>query len=366
VIDGGAPPTLFAVLKHRRQAVVEFWGQKIRDAITGATLPRGELLDRIPAFVVEIVAALNPDAVPLPTASDNAEEHGAQRLRLGFDVGEVVREYGLLHEAILDVARAEGYTPNVQEQAIVAKWLNAGIAEAVAQYVKQRDVELQRQASEHLGFIAHELRNPITAALLAFQRLKEKGQVQAAGRAYEQLERGLRRTREMIDTTLEHASMKLGIEPKLARLHVLTLLVEVELDAASEAQARQVQTVISAPGDLQIQADASLLKSAIANLLHNGIKFSAPGTSVAITARREEGHVTIEVADSCGGLPPGRVEELFAPLVQRGENRSGFGLGLSIAMHAVQAHGGTIEVRDIPGTGCVFSIRLPQAGGAAV
>ena len=87
---------------------------------------------------------------------------------------------------------------------------------------------------------------------------------------------------------------------------------------------------------------------------------------VSITAQSAQGHLTIDVADTCGGLPPGKVEELFAPLVQRGENRSGFGLGLSIAMHAVQAHGGTIEVRDIPGTGCVFSVRLPQASGAAV
>ncbi len=64
-----------------------------------------ELLDRIPAFVDEIIAALYPDAMPLPSSSGNAEEHGAQRLRLHFDVAEVVREYGLLHECILEIAR---------------------------------------------------------------------------------------------------------------------------------------------------------------------------------------------------------------------------------------------------------------------
>ena len=160
--------------------------------------------------------------------------------------------------------------------------------------------------------------------------------------------------------------MKLGIEPKLERVALLPFLVDTEMDAGAEAQARQIQTSVSAPGDLEIQADPRLLKSAVSNLLHNAVKFSHPGSSVSVTAERAQGHVTIEVADSCGGLPPGKVEELFAPLVQRGDNRSGFGLGLAIAMHAVQAHGGTIEVRDIPGDGCVFSIRLPQAGGAAV
>jgi signal transduction histidine kinase len=72
------------------------------------------------------------------------------------------------------------------------------------------------------------------------------------------------------------------------------------------------------------------------------------------------GSVTIEVADACGGLPPGKIEDLFSPTVQRGGNRTGFGLGLSIARQAVEAHLGRIDVRDVPGTGCVFSILLPQ------
>jgi signal transduction histidine kinase len=66
----------------------------------------------------------------------------------------------------------------------------------------------------------------------------------------------------------------------------------------------------------------------------------------------------IEVADGCGGLAPGKAEELFTPLVQRGEDRSGFGLGLSIALQAAEAHNGTIKVRDVPGTGCAFVIDL--------
>jgi len=365
VIDSGLPPTLFTLLKEKRQALLDRWSQKVRASITGASLPRSELMDQMPAFVIEIIAALNPDALPQPTASDNAEEHGAQRLRLGFDIGEVVREYGLLHECILDLAQEAEMTLNVRDQRIVAQWLNAGIAEAVAQYSKQRDLELQRQASEHLGFIAHELRNSLTAPLLAFKRL-QTGVLAQGGRPVDQLERGLRRTREMIDSTLLHASMQLGIELKPEAVALLPFLFDAELDVGAEAQAREIQTMMSAPADLDIRADPRLLKSAVLNLLHNAVKFSHPGGTVSVTAQSARGHVTIDVTDSCGGLPPGKVEELFAPLVQRGDNRSGFGLGLAIAMHAVQAHGGTIEVRDMPGDGCVFSIRLPQAGGAAV
>jgi signal transduction histidine kinase len=86
---------------------------------------------------------------------------------------------------------------------------------------------------------------------------------------------------------------------------------------------------------------------------------SRPGGRVSLAARVVEGQVRIEVADQCGGLPPGRAEDLFRPFTQRSANRSGLGLGLSISHRAVEANGGTLTVRDVPGTGCVFTIALP-------
>jgi signal transduction histidine kinase len=67
------------------------------------------------------------------------------------------------------------------------------------------------------------------------------------------------------------------------------------------------------------------------------------------------------VEDACGGLPAGAGAELFEPFVQRGADRSGLGLGLAIARQAIEAHGGTVELRNRPGHGCVFTVRLPAA-----
>ena len=202
--------TLFGVLKMRREVLVACWGAKIRAAVD-APLTTAELLDKMPAFVDEIIAALYPDAVPLPVTSGNAEEHGAQRLRLHFDVAEVVREYGLLHECILEIARDSKLTISLREQQVISRWLNSGIADALAQYVKRRDMERDRQTSEHLGFIAHELRNPLSAARAAVQRLRNNER--AVPRVTELLERSLRRASDMIDKALSHASLNLGVEP---------------------------------------------------------------------------------------------------------------------------------------------------------
>ena len=77
--------------------------------------------------------------------------------------------------------------------------------------------------------------------------------------------------------------------------------------------------------------------------------------------RAMDGRVAIEVEDECGGLPEGQTD-LFKPSGERrGKNRTGLGLGLSIARRAVRAQGGDIEGHDMPGKGCTFVIQVPAA-----
>jgi signal transduction histidine kinase len=70
--------------------------------------------------------------------------------------------------------------------------------------------------------------------------------------------------------------------------------------------------------------------------------------------------VLIEVEDECGGLPPGKLAEMFEPFSQRGSDRSGLGLGLSICEKAAKASGGEVRARDLPLRGCVFTLDLPS------
>jgi signal transduction histidine kinase len=355
--------TLHALLKDRRQDLIDRWCSRIRRTVASEAIPQAELIDHVPRFVDDLIAALYPEAMPLPGGSPHAVEHGAQRLRLGFDVGEVVREYGILHLCILELAREGGLAISIDEQELVARWLNAGIADAVSQYVSHRDLELQRQGSEHLGFIAHEVRNPLSAARLAFMSLR-LGPLAVGGEIVERLDRNLRRTADVVDSTLTHAWLKLGVPIRAERIKLEHFLGEICRDAEGEAESRRIDLSLAVDAGLELDADARLLRSAVTNLVLNAVKFSRAGGAVAIMGHQTEGRALIEVADSCGGLPAGRAEELFAPLVQRGGDRSGYGLGLAIAMQAAKAHDGTIKVRDVPGHGCVFVIDLPLRTGA--
>src|SRR5678816_3801990 len=134
----------------------------------------------------------------LTSLGEDAVEHGAQRLNLGFNVAEVVREYGTLHRCIIEIAGEGGLTIARDEQMVIARWLNQGLANAVSQYVTERDIEQQREASEHLGVIAHEIRTPLSSARVACDLLK-KVELAGGSRPVELMERALRRARSVVD-----------------------------------------------------------------------------------------------------------------------------------------------------------------------
>jgi signal transduction histidine kinase len=355
---------LHEVLAAKRDEVVLRWKARVRGTLAPEAMPPLEIEDHIPAFVDEIVSALREVSGlsargPSPDESATAGEHGIQRLRLGFSLDSVVREYGTLRQAILDTARETGAPPTPGELQVLFDTLITGIAHAVTEYSRQRDAELLRQANEHFAFIAHELRNPLSSAMTAFKLLKNKGELPAESRSVGALERGLQRTSELVDQTLQIARVASGIELHRQATTLTDLFEDAEGNALSDAESRGVDIRTVVEKDQRVMLDTRLVRSALGNLVRNGVKYTSPGSAVELRGEIANGRAIIEVEDHCGGLEPGKVEEAFAPFVRLDDRQSGFGLGLAIAKQAVDAHGGSIRVQNLPGKGCIFVLELP-------
>jgi signal transduction histidine kinase len=355
---------LHDMLAARRDDVMRRWNAQVRGTLAPEAMPPLELADHIPEFVDEIASALRRDAGvsspgPSPEQSATAAVHGAQRLRLGFSLDSVVREYGALRDAIMNTARDTGEQPTFRELQVLFDAMVAGIAQAVSEYTRQRDAELVRQGNEHFAFIAHELRNPLSSAVMAFNLLSGKGQLPAENRSVGALERGLRRTSDLIDQTLEMTRVASGIELKRQETTLKDLFDDVELGAVSEAESKGVEIRALVEKDERLMLDTRLVRSALGNLLRNAVKYTSEGSSVELRGKVANGYAVIEVEDRCGGLEPGKVERAFAPFVRLDKRESGFGLGLAIAKQAVDAHGGSIRVQNLPGRGCIFVLELP-------
>jgi signal transduction histidine kinase len=131
--------------------------------------------------------------------------------------------------------------------------------------------------------------------------------------------------------------------------------------ARLEANTRGCPFAVAEVGPLLgVVANRDLLLAALANLLHNAFKFTQHQTEISLTAYALGDRIIIDVADNCGGLSPGDAEKLFVPFAQRSHDKTGVGLGLSIARQSVTEQGGLLTVKDMPGVGCTFTINLPR------
>jgi signal transduction histidine kinase len=167
---------------------------------------------------------------------------------------------------------------------------------------------------------------------------------------------------DLCDRALVDVRLKAGLPERHEQVSVAEFIKEIEVSAAIDAKAYGIELLVCdvEPG-LFIKVDRQILSGATANLLQNAFKFTRFHSSVSLIAFSRADRVLIEVQDECGGLPPGDTEDLFRMFEQRSADRSGLGLGLGISRRGVEANGGKLRVRNLPGKGCVFTIDLPRA-----
>jgi len=293
-----------------------------------------------------------------------ASEHGADLMRRGFQVDQVVHDYGDLCQAITDLAFEGKVVINVDEFRTLNRCLDNGIAGAVTEFSQQHDRAISDKRddalNERLGSLAHELRNLINNATLAVAAIR-KGNVGLGGATGAVLDRSLVSLRNLVDRSIADVRVTAGMPANREVVSVADFIAEVRILAALEAHSKQC-TFIATEVDptLSVAVDRDMLFSAVGNLLQNAFKFTRRGTCVSLSAHSVGDRVHIDVADHCGGLPKNGEETMFAPFVQGSGDRSGLGLGLMICRRSMRANGGNVRARDIPGSGCIFTIDLPR------
>ena len=371
---------LHAFLSTHHNELVE----RCRSRVARRSAPRPtphEIEHGIPLFLGQLIETLRleeiPGAIAKPASepgdgsansemAETAAKHGSELLRRGFTVDQVVHDYGDLCQAVTELAVETQAPISAAEFHTFNLCLDNAIAGAVTEFAGQRARRVSAEAdvasSERLGSLAHELRNHINTAILAFAAIRGGG-VGLQGATAAVVDRSFTALRDLIDGALAEVRLEAG-PLLLVDLRVDRLIAEVQSAASMEARERKCEFSVSyvAP-ELTVHADKLMLCSAVSNLLQNAFKFTRPLSLVSLRAYGVGERVLIEVEDECGGLPDGKAEAIFHSFEQHGGDRSGVGLGLSIARRAVEASGGTLSARDIPGIGCLFTIDLPRAPG---
>lgn len=218
---------------------------------------------------------------------------------------------------------------------------------------------------------AHELRSPVAALALQAQIAARAQAPAERAAAHRELAQGIERAGRLVQQLLDLARLEPGVRGEApAQLDVARLAREVVGSHAAQAESQGVDLGADAPRAAMVTGAPTEIRSLIANLVDNSLRYAPGGSDVTVAVRALGGAVEIEVADTGPGIPPeerGRVLERFQRAA--GDATSGTGLGLPIAKAVAERHGGSISLADAhPGRhppGLSVRVVLAADGGPA-
>jgi len=290
---------------------------------------------------------------------------------LGKTVTEIVRHHQLVEAWHLSLKTGEQQEESVEVLAlrqflqliILPDKETGGSLLLVQNLTRVRRLEKVRR--DFISNVSHELRTPL-ASLKALTETLRDGAVNdpvVAPRFLERIEIEVDALTQMAQELLDLARIESGQIPmELNRVAPTRLLASVADRMITQIERAGLKLTVENPADLpDIRANAPRLEQVLVNLVHNAIKFTAPGGRVVLSASLQTAYVRFVIMDSGVGIPEDELERVFERFYKADRARSsgGTGLGLSIARHIVEAHGGRIWVESLEGRGSTFYFTIP-------
>ncbi|OGN96761.1 MAG: hypothetical protein A2Z77_04050 [Chloroflexi bacterium RBG_13_51_36] len=263
-------------------------------------------------------------------------------------------------------AQATQYESSISKRylrAIAIPIVHSGVLFLFQDLTELRNLQTTRR--ELIGNISHEFRTPL-AGIKAMVETLADGAIDDKNAARDFLTRidsEVDRLAQLVAELIELSRIETGkaeLKKEPANLNQLVGEVIAQLSPQVERQNLSISQDCAA-GLPSVPADKDRVRQVIANLVHNAIKFTRPGGKITITTKTLEESVVVDIADTGLGIPREDLARVFERFYKGDKARAGegTGMGLAIAKHVVEAHGGSIWVRSEEGKGSTFSFSLP-------
>ncbi len=232
---------------------------------------------------------------------------------------------------------------------------------------KNRDLErANRIQSEFLATISHELRTPLTSVIGYAQLLGDVTHLSDDQRDYvSQIQASGLQLVSLIDGLIDLSRLESGnISLERERVPFMPLLGRVLSRVRGDAEAKGQTINVTGETEALIYADPYRLEQILGAFLSNAVKFTPLGGQIEVRVLGGSGELRCEVADTGIGVAPEDVPHIFQPFFQvstlKGRSHNGAGLGLALAKHLTELHGGRVWVESEPGQGSRFGFSLGQ------
>ena len=313
---------------------------------------------------VQISGSWREDAAPWPEMELAAAAHGKALLHLEYSVEQVMQDYEAICQAITEMA-FERYAPfNIDEYRTLNRCLDNAIADAVSQLSVQGGTVIKVQQGVHdneqIAFLMHELHDAHSIATIAIAAL-ELGRMPLTGATGLVLKRSLAAMDHLISNFMAEVAAKAVGRWQLQILSVAAFIADVKNGAELVANMQDCRfTFTDIDPTLGIVINRDLLLTVLMNFLHNAFMSTHQHNEVTLGAYATGDRILIDVKDLYGGWAHGNAEKMFTPLNQCSDDKTRLSFDLFIAQKSVEADGGHLRVRDLPNTGCIFTIDLPR------
>jgi signal transduction histidine kinase len=252
--------------------------------------------------------------------------------------------------------------------AAFSAWRTIKLFAQVLDLRRQQSEERARELEQFAGRIAHDLSNPLAAAMLGLRLAGDTAQPgSVAARRIERTVNSLNRLNEMIEGLLDFA--RSGAHPRTdAAIAVRNVVEGVIDDSRAGAEAAGVAFESDVPADVRVACSPGALASVLSNLVRNAVLYMDETANRRIRVRaRQDGDVArIEVEDTGPGIAAMSQDAVFAPYVRGTTRGTGLGLGLATVKRLVEAHRGELTLKSpvAGGRGTLFIIELPSMPAA--
>lgn len=363
------PADLARLLRKEHATLLTDWERRARKLPNARELRTPILLDHLPALLEELASSLDDADAERAGRLASPYEHGRHRLAAGFALPELVEEYRFLRQCIFDLTERHHLILAGPACTLVNGFVDRAVSSGVQAYIEQRDEEDRRRRQEHLSFIVHDLRSPLSAIYQGTEVIERDLQgVPVSDRARAMLaavRRNIQRMQALIVKVLqEEANIRTSGNVEVNRRPTeLRAVIESAVKTLEPlARSNETQVRDDVPPGLMVHADPELLERVFQNLVSNAIDW-APRGEVTIGANALAAGEGVEcwVHDDGSGIPEELRDRIFDRHHATSQRRGGIGLGLAIVKQLVEAHGGRVELQTTREQGTTFRLRIPEA-----
>ncbi|MEJ0062376.1 MAG: HAMP domain-containing sensor histidine kinase [Alphaproteobacteria bacterium] len=297
-----------------------------------------------------------------------AELHAALRLAGGFNIDQVVSEYRALRASIIRLWNAEGNGPACQDIMDLTSFnesIDQALMESISYYMKK----VNHSKNLFLGILSHDLRTPLSAALMSAQLMPQIGALnERQAMLGLQIVESISRASQIVANLFDLTRARFGSGIPVLRDHMDMGFVSRQLVEEMRTVYPDRMIVLEISGELKGEWDKARVGQVFSNLIGNAVQHGFKETPVSVCVKGTPTEVALSVHNEGVPIPGAMIGKIFDSLTRgregddaRPAEEGHLGLGLYITKEIIASHGGTICVASSEKHGTTFTARLPRA-----